>query len=81
MSTESAKLSSIDANVIEINGKIDAVIASNATLTADAVAKDQLIATLQTDLATAQANAVDPADAALIDKIAQDLADGLAKLP
>ena len=81
MSTLSTAIADVDTKVTEIAAKVDAIAASNATLTADSVAKDQLIASLQTELAAAQANAADPADAAAIAAIQQKLTDELAKLP
>ena len=81
MSTISAAIADVDAKLTALDTKVDTLVASNATLTADAVAKDQLIANLQTELSAAQAAATDPADATAIAAIQQRLADELAKLP
>lgn len=81
MSTISQAIADVDAKVVALSAKADALLSSNAQLTADAVAKDQIIADLQEKLAAAQANAADPADATALAKIQQELSDELAKLP
>lgn len=80
MSANTAALANLSAQVDQLSAKADTLLASNAQLTADAVAKDQIITDLQAQLAAAQANAADPADATTIAAIAQKLADELAKL-
>lgn len=81
MSNISTAIADVATKVSTLITKVDSLAASNATLTADAVAKDKIIADLQVSLQTAQANAADPADAAAIQAIEQTLADKLASLP
>lgn len=59
------------ANETALKTALDAAIAANTTL-------NGTITTLQADLATAQANAADPADAAAIAVLIQKLTDSVA---
>jgi hypothetical protein len=70
---EEAIMSALTTYIDQLATKIDALKASNDALTAAAVEKDIQITAIQTQLATAQANAFDPADV-------QKLQDMLAKL-
>lgn len=87
MSAITAPLNQALADLATAKTEGDALKASNAALTADAVTKQAAldaaaaqVTTLQADLAAATAAASDPADAALVAQLAQGLADLKATL-
>ena len=87
MSQLTAPLTQALADLATAKTEAEALKASNTQLTADAVTKQAAIdaanaqvSQLQTDLDAAQAAGIDPGDVALVNQLAQGLADLKAEL-
>lgn len=80
MSALTDKVNALTIAVAALVPKVDAMIASNATLSTAAVETQVAIATLQQQLVDAQAGAADAATLAALDALTQSVGDLSAKL-